>query len=170
LHRQVGFVFQDSILFNLTLRDNIAFSIAIPQQQESSDSNSALTNHFDPLKVDVDILLVEELLFLRDVQGAIADPGDQPDAKRCFWRDFFASTASCEDHQEHQGADCSFSHRLSIRNTFIAFNLRTVPRCRDLKIHADREVAGATKMTSSSVAIATSESQTSTGAPVTAPS
>jgi ATP-binding cassette subfamily B protein len=26
LHRQVGFVFQDSILFNLTLRENIAFS------------------------------------------------------------------------------------------------------------------------------------------------
>jgi ATP-binding cassette, subfamily B, bacterial len=26
LHRQVGFVFQDSVLFNLTLRENIAFS------------------------------------------------------------------------------------------------------------------------------------------------
>jgi len=26
LHRQVGFVFQDSILFNMTLRENIAFS------------------------------------------------------------------------------------------------------------------------------------------------
>jgi ATP-binding cassette subfamily B protein len=32
LHRQVGFVFQDSILFNLTLRENIAFSTDIPQQ------------------------------------------------------------------------------------------------------------------------------------------
>ena len=32
LHRQVGFVFQDSILFNLTLRENIAFSTAVPQQ------------------------------------------------------------------------------------------------------------------------------------------
>src|SRR5579871_1078914 len=30
LHRQVGFVFQDSILFNLTLRENIAFSTDIP--------------------------------------------------------------------------------------------------------------------------------------------
>jgi ATP-binding cassette, subfamily B, bacterial len=30
LHRQVGFVFQDSVLFNLTLRENIAFSTAIP--------------------------------------------------------------------------------------------------------------------------------------------
>src|SRR5579862_6473072 len=32
LHRQVGFVFQDSILFNLTLRENIAFSTAIPKE------------------------------------------------------------------------------------------------------------------------------------------
>jgi ATP-binding cassette subfamily B protein len=32
LHRQVGFVFQDSIPFNLTLRENIAFSTDIPQQ------------------------------------------------------------------------------------------------------------------------------------------
>jgi ATP-binding cassette subfamily B protein len=29
LHRQVGFVFQDSVLFNMTLRENIAFSEAI---------------------------------------------------------------------------------------------------------------------------------------------
>jgi ATP-binding cassette subfamily B protein len=32
LHRQVGFVFQDSILFNMTLRENIAFSAAVPQE------------------------------------------------------------------------------------------------------------------------------------------
>jgi ATP-binding cassette, subfamily B, bacterial len=32
LHRQVGFVFQDSILFNLTLRENIAFSAHIPDK------------------------------------------------------------------------------------------------------------------------------------------
>lgn len=32
LHRQVGFVFQDSILFNLTLRENIAFSVDIPDE------------------------------------------------------------------------------------------------------------------------------------------
>ena len=32
LHRQVGFVFQDSILFNLTLRENIAFSADIPDK------------------------------------------------------------------------------------------------------------------------------------------
>ena len=32
LHRQVGFVFQDSILFNMTLRENIAFSTDVPDQ------------------------------------------------------------------------------------------------------------------------------------------
>ena len=32
LHRQVGFVFQDSILFNMTLRENIAFSSDIPDE------------------------------------------------------------------------------------------------------------------------------------------
>jgi len=32
LHRQVGFVFQDSILFNMTLRENIAFSADIPDE------------------------------------------------------------------------------------------------------------------------------------------
>jgi ATP-binding cassette subfamily B protein len=32
LHRQVGFVFQDSILFNMTLRENIAFSTDIPDR------------------------------------------------------------------------------------------------------------------------------------------
>jgi ATP-binding cassette subfamily B protein len=29
LHRQIGFVFQDSILFNLTLRENIAFNTTV---------------------------------------------------------------------------------------------------------------------------------------------
>ncbi len=32
LHRQVGFVFQDSVLFNMTLRENIAFSEAIAEE------------------------------------------------------------------------------------------------------------------------------------------
>jgi len=32
LHRQVGFVFQDSVLFNMTLRENIAFSEAISEE------------------------------------------------------------------------------------------------------------------------------------------
>ena len=33
LHRQVGFVFQDSVLFNLTLRENIAFSRTVTEAQ-----------------------------------------------------------------------------------------------------------------------------------------
>jgi ATP-binding cassette subfamily B protein len=32
LHRQVGLVFQDSVLFNMTLRENIAFSKDIPDR------------------------------------------------------------------------------------------------------------------------------------------
>jgi ATP-binding cassette subfamily B protein len=32
LHRQVGFVFQDSIIFNMTVRENIAFSADIPDE------------------------------------------------------------------------------------------------------------------------------------------
>jgi ATP-binding cassette subfamily B protein len=32
LHRRVGFVFQDSVIFNLTLRENIAFSTSIGEQ------------------------------------------------------------------------------------------------------------------------------------------
>jgi ATP-binding cassette subfamily B protein len=35
LHRHVGFVFQDSVIFNLTLRENIAFSTGIDQQDIS---------------------------------------------------------------------------------------------------------------------------------------
>lgn len=38
-HRQIGFVFQDSILFNLTLRENIAFSADIPD----ADLEKAIT-------------------------------------------------------------------------------------------------------------------------------
>ena len=32
LHRRVGFVFQDSVIFNLTVRENIAFSTSVEQQ------------------------------------------------------------------------------------------------------------------------------------------
>src|SRR5665213_2440323 len=32
LHRRVGFVFQDSVIFNLTLRENIAFSTSVAEQ------------------------------------------------------------------------------------------------------------------------------------------
>jgi ATP-binding cassette subfamily B protein len=39
LHRHVGFVFQDSVIFNLTLRENIAFSTKVEEQ----DIGKALT-------------------------------------------------------------------------------------------------------------------------------
>jgi ATP-binding cassette subfamily B protein len=32
LHRRVGFVFQDSVIFNLTVRENIAFSTSVGEQ------------------------------------------------------------------------------------------------------------------------------------------
>src|SRR5439155_7779499 len=32
LHRQIGFVFQDSIIFNLTLRENVAFSKTVTDE------------------------------------------------------------------------------------------------------------------------------------------
>lgn len=38
LHRQVGFVFQDSVIFNLTLRENIAFSRTVTEE----DMNKAI--------------------------------------------------------------------------------------------------------------------------------
>jgi ATP-binding cassette subfamily B protein len=38
LHRQVGFVFQDSVIFNLSLRENIAFSRAVTEE----DMNKAI--------------------------------------------------------------------------------------------------------------------------------
>jgi ATP-binding cassette, subfamily B, bacterial len=39
LHRRVGFVFQDSVIFNLTLRENIAFSTSV----EAQDISKAIT-------------------------------------------------------------------------------------------------------------------------------
>jgi ATP-binding cassette subfamily B protein len=45
LHRHVGFVFQDSVIFNLTLRENIAFSTAAEEQDiEKAISTAELDN------------------------------------------------------------------------------------------------------------------------------
>jgi ATP-binding cassette subfamily B protein len=46
LHRQVGFVFQDSVLFNLTLRENIAFSTDIPAQDMEKAISTAELHDF----------------------------------------------------------------------------------------------------------------------------
>jgi len=57
LHRQIGFVFQDSILFNLTLRENIAFNTAVTEQDmekaiqtaEIQDFVQSLPNKLDTI-------------------------------------------------------------------------------------------------------------------------
>jgi ATP-binding cassette subfamily B protein len=60
LHRQVGFVFQDSILFNLTLRENIAFSSDIPQQDmEKAIATAELQDFIATLPMGLDTVVSE---------------------------------------------------------------------------------------------------------------
>jgi len=60
LHRQVGFVFQDSILFNLTLRENIAFSSAVaPQDMEKAIATAELQDFIATLPMGLDTLVSE---------------------------------------------------------------------------------------------------------------
>jgi ATP-binding cassette subfamily B protein len=60
LHRQVGFVFQDSVLFNLTLRENIAFSAAIPQQDmEKVIATAELHDFIATLPLGLDTVVSE---------------------------------------------------------------------------------------------------------------
>jgi len=54
-HRQVGFVFQDSFLFNLTIRENIAFSTQVSQADLALAIKTAELQEFIetlPLKLD----------------------------------------------------------------------------------------------------------------------
>jgi ATP-binding cassette subfamily B protein len=46
LHRQIGFVFQDSIIFNLTLRENIAFSTTVTDKDLEKAIRTAELNDF----------------------------------------------------------------------------------------------------------------------------
>jgi ATP-binding cassette subfamily B protein len=60
LLRQVGFVFQDSILFNLTLRENIAFSAEIPQpDMEKAIATAELQDFVATLPKGLDTLVSE---------------------------------------------------------------------------------------------------------------
>jgi ABC-type multidrug transport system fused ATPase/permease subunit len=60
LLRQVGFVFQDSILFNLTLRENIAFSTAIPEQDmEKAIATAELQDFIATLPVGLETVVSE---------------------------------------------------------------------------------------------------------------
>jgi ATP-binding cassette subfamily B protein len=60
LHRQVGFVFQDSILFNMTLRENIAFSSGIADQDlDKAIRASELTDFIGTLPEGLDTVVSE---------------------------------------------------------------------------------------------------------------
>jgi ATP-binding cassette subfamily B protein len=60
LHRQIGFVFQDSIIFNLTLRENIAFSTTVTDQDlEKAISTAELNDFIDTLPQKLDTVVSE---------------------------------------------------------------------------------------------------------------
>jgi ATP-binding cassette subfamily B protein len=60
LHLQVGFVFQDSILFNLTLRENIAFSKTVRDEDlERAISTAELRDFIDTLPQRLDTVVSE---------------------------------------------------------------------------------------------------------------
>jgi ATP-binding cassette subfamily B protein len=60
LHRQVGLVFQDSIMFNLTLRENIAFSSTIHEADfEKAIATAELTDFVAALPQGLDTLVSE---------------------------------------------------------------------------------------------------------------
>jgi ATP-binding cassette subfamily B protein len=59
-HRQVGFVFQDSILFNMSLRENIAFSDSVTDQSlEKAIETSELKDFIDGLPEKLNTLVSE---------------------------------------------------------------------------------------------------------------
>jgi ATP-binding cassette subfamily B protein len=60
LHRQVGFVFQDSILFNMTLRENIAFSSTVSDKDlEKAIEASELGDFIGTLPKGLDTVVSE---------------------------------------------------------------------------------------------------------------
>jgi ATP-binding cassette subfamily B protein len=60
LHRQVGFVFQDSIMFNLTLRENIAFSKTVKDEDlEKAVATAELKDFIASLPSGLDTVVSE---------------------------------------------------------------------------------------------------------------
>jgi ATP-binding cassette subfamily B protein len=60
LHLQVGFVFQDSIIFNLTLRENIAFSKTVKDEDlEKAIATAELKEFIDALPQKLDTIVSE---------------------------------------------------------------------------------------------------------------
>jgi ATP-binding cassette subfamily B protein len=59
-HSQIGFVFQDSVMFNMTLRENIAFSDKVTDESlEKAISTSELTSFIDSLPQKLDTIVSE---------------------------------------------------------------------------------------------------------------
>jgi ATP-binding cassette, subfamily B, bacterial len=59
-HSQVGFVFQDSIMFNMTLRENIAFSNTVTDESlEKAIATAELTDFVDSLPQKLDTIVSE---------------------------------------------------------------------------------------------------------------
>ena len=60
LHNQVGFVFQDSVMFNLSLRENIAFSNTVKDENIEKAINTAeLRDYVDTLPQKLDTVVSE---------------------------------------------------------------------------------------------------------------
>jgi ATP-binding cassette subfamily B protein len=60
LHRQIGFVFQDSILFNLTLRENIAFNTSVTDLDlEKAIQTAELSDFIQSLPQKLDTIVSE---------------------------------------------------------------------------------------------------------------
>jgi len=60
LHGQVGFVFQDSIIFNLTLRENIAFSKTVSDEDlKKAITTAELKDFIDALPEKLDTVVSE---------------------------------------------------------------------------------------------------------------
>jgi ATP-binding cassette, subfamily B, bacterial len=60
LHRQVGFVFQDSIIFNLTVRENIAFSKTVKDEDlENAITTAELKDFIDALPEQLNTVVSE---------------------------------------------------------------------------------------------------------------
>ncbi len=59
-HRQVGFVFQDSIIFNMSIRENIAFSATVTNQSlEKAIATAELKDFIDSLPEKLDTIVSE---------------------------------------------------------------------------------------------------------------
>ncbi len=60
LHKQVGFVFQDSIIFNLSIRENIAFSSTVSDQSlQKAIDTAELSEFVDELPQKLDTIVSE---------------------------------------------------------------------------------------------------------------